>query len=198
MWVSRKSTCLDEFWIIVSITQLSDFWVMTYGNWKHILGVFSFHNSIFNGISVIKHTLMGPLVKSTVTVDSFFFFSLGSVIFFSLFFFFFFFQWVRWVWVLGVEGKKKKKVKAAPSDRYGAYKQLKNIKWWQVSNGAKWVGCRELGYFKWWVISVENWVRIDEWWQKKIQTAPYSLALIVQLFNFCGLRRLYNSSIVVG
>ena len=30
---------------LVSITQFSDFWVMSYGNWKHILAVFSFHNS---------------------------------------------------------------------------------------------------------------------------------------------------------
>ena len=29
----------------VSITQFSDFWVMSYGNWKHILAIFSFHNS---------------------------------------------------------------------------------------------------------------------------------------------------------
>ena len=29
----------------VSITQFFDFWVMSYGNWKHILAVFSFHNS---------------------------------------------------------------------------------------------------------------------------------------------------------
>ena len=56
VWVPRMSICLDEFWIIVSITQLSDFWVMSYGNWKHILGVFSFQNSIFNGIFVIKPT----------------------------------------------------------------------------------------------------------------------------------------------
>ena len=45
MWVPWMSICLDEFWIIVSITQFSDFWVMSYENWKHILGVFSFYNS---------------------------------------------------------------------------------------------------------------------------------------------------------
>ena len=33
--------------------------------------------------------------------------------------------------------------------------------------GAKCVGFRELGYFKWWVMSDENWVRSDEWWKKK-------------------------------
>ena len=56
MWILRMSICLDEFWIIISITQFSDFLVISYGNWKHILGVFSFQNSIFNGIFVIKPT----------------------------------------------------------------------------------------------------------------------------------------------
>ena len=81
------SICLDEFWIIVSITQFFDFLVISYGNRKHILGVFSFYNSVFNGISVIKYTLRDPLVKSAATFDFFFFltgfgeffFSLGSV-----------------------------------------------------------------------------------------------------------------------
>ena len=30
---------------------------MSYENWKHILGIFSFQNSVSNGIFVIKHTL---------------------------------------------------------------------------------------------------------------------------------------------
>ena len=33
---------------------------MSYGNWKHILGVFNFQNSIFNGIFVIKLTSWDP------------------------------------------------------------------------------------------------------------------------------------------
>ena len=49
VWIS-----IALFPIFVSITQFSDFWVMSYGNWKHILAVFSFHNSIFNGIFIIK------------------------------------------------------------------------------------------------------------------------------------------------
>ena len=44
------------FPVFASITQFYDFWMMSYGNWKHILGVFSFQNSDFNGILVIKHT----------------------------------------------------------------------------------------------------------------------------------------------
>ena len=52
------------FLVFVSITQYSDFWVMSYENWKHILGVFSFHNSVFNGILVIKPIYMGPTVNA--------------------------------------------------------------------------------------------------------------------------------------
>ena len=51
------------FPVFVSITQFSDFWVMSYGNWKHILGVFSIQNSVFNGIFVIKPTSWDPQSK---------------------------------------------------------------------------------------------------------------------------------------
>ena len=44
------------FPVFVSITQFFDFWVMSYGNWKHIKYVFSFQNSISNGIFIIKPT----------------------------------------------------------------------------------------------------------------------------------------------
>ena len=81
---------------------------MSYGNWKHILGVFSFHNSVFNGISVIKHTMRDPLIRSTATFDPFFFslFSMSfpftlasssssfSFSFHTSFFFFFFFPFL--------------------------------------------------------------------------------------------------------
>ena len=63
---------------------------MSYRNWKDILVVFSFHNSVFNVIFVIKHTWKDPLVRSTAPFDLFFFsiffLLLGSV---SSFFFFF-------------------------------------------------------------------------------------------------------------
>ena len=151
------------------ISQFSNFWVINYGNWKYIKCVFSFHNSVFNGIFVNNIIYRVPLSDSTATFDplffsflffSFFFLSsLGSMHavssssfflfpftldgFFFFFFFhcmwyrgFFFFHWVQWVWILGVK-RKKKKVKVAPSDRYVAHKQLKNIEWWQVSDGAK-------------------------------------------------------------
>ena len=96
------------FPVFISITKFSDFLVMSYGNWKHILGVFSFHNSVFNGISVIKHTMRGPLIRSTATFDPFFFslFSMSfpftlasssssfSFSFHTSFFFFFFFPFL--------------------------------------------------------------------------------------------------------
>ena len=42
--------CLNVFPDFVSITQLSDFWVISYGNWKHILGVFKLSKLSFHGI----------------------------------------------------------------------------------------------------------------------------------------------------
>ena len=72
------------FLVFVSITQFSDFWVMSYRNWKQILGIFNFHNSVFNGIFVIKHTWRDPLVA---TFDSLsFFFSFFFLLHFSFFF----------------------------------------------------------------------------------------------------------------
>ena len=81
------------FPVFVSITQFSDFWVMSYGNWKHILGVFSFHNSVSNDILVIKHTWRDPLLKVSRNFwPFFFFFSTVLQLFFLLFFSFFFFS----------------------------------------------------------------------------------------------------------
>ena len=67
VWIS-----ITLFSVFISITQFSDFWVMSYGNWKHILAVFSFHNFVFNGIFVIKHTWKDPLVRSATPFDLFF------------------------------------------------------------------------------------------------------------------------------
>ena len=92
---------------------------MSYGNWKHILAVFNFHNFVFNSIFVIKHTWRDPLVRSAAPFDlffsfllhftffswvqsirsSFFFGSSSPLIFglqfFLFLFFFFFFHWVH-------------------------------------------------------------------------------------------------------
>ena len=60
VWIS-----ITLFPVFVSITQFSDFWVMSYGNWKHILSIFSFHNFVFNGIFVITPYMHGPTVRAT-------------------------------------------------------------------------------------------------------------------------------------
>ena len=44
--------------------------------------------------------------------------------------------------------KKEEEVKPAPSYKYVAHKQLKNLSDDKLSDGAKRMGCRELGYFK--------------------------------------------------
>ena len=87
VWVPQMSICLDEFWIIVFITQSFDFWVMSYGNWKHILGVFSFQNSIFNGIFIIKPTYPAAMFDKRF----FFFIWWNPTTMFDKFFDFFFF-----------------------------------------------------------------------------------------------------------
>ena len=48
---------------LVSITQFSDFWVMSCRNWKHILGVFKLWKLSFHGILVNKQTWLGHTVK---------------------------------------------------------------------------------------------------------------------------------------
>ena len=96
---------------------------------------------------------------SLVSSSSFFFlfpFTLGG-------FFFFFFSLSRWVWsglffffftgfgefgYWGLKGKEEEEVKAALRYKYEAHKQLKILSDDKLSDGAKRVGCRELGYFK--------------------------------------------------
>ena len=82
--------------VFISITQFPDFWVISYGNWKHILGIFSFHNFVFNDISVIKTTYWSQSEVSR-KLFYFLFFSLGSMILIFFFFFFFFFLSHWWV-----------------------------------------------------------------------------------------------------
>ena len=64
---------------------------MSYRNWKHILSVFNFQNSVSNSILEIKHTMRDPLVRDQPQLLTLFFFSLGSVslgLILLLFFFF--------------------------------------------------------------------------------------------------------------
>ena len=89
MWVPWMSICLDEFWIIVSITQFSDFWGMSYENWKHILGAFSFQNSIFNGIFVIKPTYPATMFDKRIFFFFFFWVKPSCNVWQILYFFFF-------------------------------------------------------------------------------------------------------------
>ena len=80
MMETSYEACLDfnnSVSIFVSITQFSNFWVMSYGNWKHILAIFNFHNSVFNGISVNILTWWPPFTVScllSITLSFFFFF----------------------------------------------------------------------------------------------------------------------------
>ena len=67
MWDSWLNACLDFVFSFVSITQFSYFWVMSYGNWKHILAFFSFHNFVFNGNFVIKPTTWVPRLEQSHT-----------------------------------------------------------------------------------------------------------------------------------
>ena len=108
VWVPHMSICLDKFWIIIFITQFSNFWVMSYENWKHILGVFSFQNSVFNDIFIIKPIYLTAMFDKHI----FFFLVKPSCVF------------------------------------------------------------EKLRYFKWWVISDENWIMKIEWWQIINQTGP--------------------------
>ena len=47
---------------------------------------------------------------------------------------------------------------------------MKNIKWWQVSDGTK-----RLGYFKWCMMSDEWWVKSDEkyWSKQALNIGPF-------------------------
>ena len=80
-WDPRREACLDLFSSFVFITQFSDFWVMSYGNWKLILGVFKLRKQSYDGIFVNTHTMRDPPTTTFDSLSFFFFF------FFSTFFF---------------------------------------------------------------------------------------------------------------
>ena len=62
-WLRSVFGIVSNFCFII---QFSDFWMMRYRNWKHILGVFKLWKQSYNGILIIKHSYIGPtsLVKS--------------------------------------------------------------------------------------------------------------------------------------
>ena len=141
--------------------------MVSYGNWKHILGVFSFCNSIFNGISIIKPTLRDPIV--------FFLTWFGEVVFFFFFFYFFLshessssflFSNCCYCFCFVVEIDFVNR-RVWPLYRNGSHKKVEKLSDEKVSEVCQTGGYRKLGYFKWWVMSDENWARSDEWWKKK-------------------------------
>ena len=85
---------------------------------------------------------------------------------------------------LGIAKEKKKKKKLHRVTDMGPTKNVKNIEWWQVSDGAK-----RVKYFK--VMSDENWVM-----KKSIQTSPnlpYLFILFLCISSIiCFLEMLYN------
>ena len=69
VWVQLMSICLDEFWIIVSITLSDELWKL-----KTHFRCFQFQSSIFNGIFVIKLTYPATMFDKQI----FFFFFFGE------------------------------------------------------------------------------------------------------------------------
>ena len=64
------------------------------------------------------------------------------------------------------QGKKKER-KVFLGLVCGTHKTIEIIEWCELKTVAKQVGIRKLGYFKWWMMNNENWVRSDERWKKK-------------------------------
>ena len=132
VWILRMSICLDEFWIIVFITQLSDFWVMSYGNWKHILDIFSFQNSIFNGIFVIKPTYLATMFDKRIFF--FFFFWWNPATMFDKFSDFFFWNPAA---TIKVENWVCVNVPNRGLENWGILSVenwVTKIEWWQITN----------------------------------------------------------------
>ena len=62
--------------------------------------------------------------------------------------------------------------------RYGSHKKVEIFDWWKLKTVSKWVGRKELGYFKWCMMSDKNWVRSDEWWKKNPNKALIFLEFV--------------------
>ena len=71
-----------------------------------------------------------------------------------------------------------------PSYRYRSHKKKKkSVSDEKLSEVCQTGGIRKLWYFKWWVMSDENWVRSDEWWSKKKKKTKQPL-IILSLVGF--------------
>ena len=102
-------------WVLDHCFHHSIFWFLSYENWKHILGVFSFQNLIFICIFVIKLTYQAAMFDK----------------FYKFFFFFWWnpattFEVENWVWV---------KVPNRGFEKLRYFKWwLMKIKWWQITH----------------------------------------------------------------
>ena len=86
-----------------------------------------------------------------------FIFTLGFWVWFLFFFFSFLsipFHWVQWVWVLGVEGGKKKRSKSCAKSIRGSHKKVKFFELSKLETSVKHATLGSCGIFsdKWWVI----------------------------------------------
>ena len=162
--VPQMSICLDEFWIIVFITQSFDFWVMSYGNWKHILGVFSFQNSIFNGIFVIKPTYPAAMFDKRI----FFFYLVkpNHNVWQILWFFFFF---------LGKTEPQLLKLKTGFELRC----QIGGLGNWGILSD------------KWWVMKIEQWKLSDDKLQTKQTLIFYTPRVPKNFLSLCHVAVFY-------
>ena len=59
----KDAACLDLFSSFISITQFLHFLVMSYKNWKQVLGVFELWKLSYDVIFVNTHTCRGPTIR---------------------------------------------------------------------------------------------------------------------------------------
>ena len=85
----RAIACLDMFSDFVFITQFSPKWVMNYGNWKQVWGVFRYLSYELHDNLVIKWNLWDPML-CVVTSNTKSFFHICSSSILS----------IRWSWIL--------------------------------------------------------------------------------------------------
>ena len=136
---------------------------MSYGNWKHILGVFSFQNSIFNGIFVIKPTYPAAMFDKW----NFFFFgeTQPQCLTNSLIFFFFF----------GETEPQLLKLKTGSELRC----QIGGLGNWGILSD------------KWWVMKIEQWKLSDDKLQTKQTLIFYTPRVPKNFLSLCHVAVFY-------
>ena len=73
-WVPHRGSLLAMFWSFVSITQFSNFLVMSEQNWKLLFGIFELWKLSYNGI-LVNTRIFGTHDQREVMSLFFFFFS---------------------------------------------------------------------------------------------------------------------------